>query len=141
MKKKRLIILLVVILLIAVPIVVRIVNLDDNTTYIPFSGRIFDFEAQDVSDLFIQSGRTGDNTTEADAEAVTEALNSLRSWFWFPELKLFETGGWEYRAALVDGNVQKSFYFNDAPIPYISVNGIVYILSGEQVAVLTDFVD
>lgn len=141
MKKKRLTILLVVLALIAVPFVVRIISLDDNTTYVPFSGKIFDFEANEVSDLFLQNGTTGFNTTEADVEAVAEALNSLRSRFWFPEIKLFQTGGWSYRAALVDGNVQKSFYFSDAPIPYISVNGIIYILSGEQAETLTAFVD
>ena len=141
MKRNRLIALLVVILLIAIPFAVRIISLDDNTTYVPFSGRIFDFEVHEVSDLFLQNGTTGFNTTEADAEAVTEALNSLRSRFWFPEIKLFQTGGWSYRVALVDNNVQKSYYFSDSLIPYISVNGIIYILSGDQVAVLTDFVD
>ena len=139
--KKRLIVLLAAVLLVAGAVGVRIINLDDNTTYVPFSGRIFDFEVQDVSDLFIQNGTTGFNTTESDTEEIAKVLNGLRSWLWFPEISLLETGGWSYRAALVDGSVQKSFYFNDSPIPYISVNGIIYILSREQAAGLTAFVD
>lgn len=141
MKKKQLIALLVAVLLIVLPIAVRVICLDGNTTYVPFSGRIFEFEAHEVSDLFVQNGTTGLRTTEADAEAITEVLNSLRSRFWFPNLKFFKTGGWSYRVALVDGGVQKSFYFNDNPIPYISVNGTIYILSRDQAAALTDFVD
>ena len=141
MKKKLIIVLLVVLVLVAGSIVIRAINPDDNTTYVPFSGRIFDFEVHEVSDLFLQNGTTAFNTAEADAEAVCNALNGLRSRFWFPEVKLFQTGGWRYRAALIDGSVQKSFYFSDSPIPYISVNGIIYILSGEQVDTLTAFVD
>lgn len=141
MKNKQLIALLVAVLVVVVCITVRIVNLDDNTTYVPFSGRIFDFEAHDVSDLFVQNGTTGFSTTEADVEEITEALNGLRSWFWFLDLKLFQTGGWSYRAALADGSVQKSFYFNDSPIPYISVNRIIYILSADQASELIAFVE
>ena len=141
MKRKAIITLLVVLALVAGSILIRVIRLDDNTTYVPFSGRIFDFQVHEVSDLFLQNVTTGFQTTEADTEAVCAALNGLRSRFWFPNLKFFATGGWSYRAALIDGSVQKSFYFNNGPIPYISVNGIIYILSGEQADVLISFVE
>lgn len=141
MKKKTWMALLAVLLLIAGSVSIRILHLDDNTTYIPFSGRIFDFEVHKVSDLFLQNGTTGFSTSEEAMEEIADMLNSLRSRFWFPEIRLFQTGGWGYRAALIDGSTQKSFYFNDQPIPYISVNGIIYILSVEQAAALTDFVN
>ena len=110
------------------------------TTYVPLTGRIFSVDPQQAETIFVQNGTTGEQRlfeTSEDKEMIAGQLNSLRYRFWIPTLPIAK-GGWSYRIAIEADGKQYSYYFTDNDM---TVNGIVYLLPGEQLTQLQQYVD
>ncbi len=110
------------------------------TTYVPFSGRIFSVDPTRTDQIFVQSGNTGDQVffeTAEEREWIAQRLNNLRYSVWIPKIPL-AMGGWSYRVAIEVNNAQYSYAFTERSM---TVNGIVYILPGDQLDELRELVE
>ena len=74
----------------------------DVTTYIPFSGEVFNIDVKTVEEIRIKEGTTGDRIIYHDDAAITEIadyLNAYRYDYWVPDLPIARSG-WSYAIVL-----------------------------------------
>jgi hypothetical protein len=115
--KKRYIVLVGLLLLAYVPFIAT--RYCGHTTYIPFSGRVFDINIEEVEAIRFQSGNTGRYIKYLDEDEVMELvdyLNSFRYRVWLPEPP--RGAGWSYRIQIYFNNDEEdvSYYFNSFSI-------------------------
>lgn len=104
------------------------------TTFVPFTGKLFDLNPEHPIMVQLQSGTTGQSITFTDPEQIREAndyLNGFRYVFWRP--KLLATSGWSYRVSL--GTLSYEFGEN-----WIRVNNIIYYSAGGYFRQWTDLI-
>ena len=111
----------------------------DHTTYIPFSGRVFKINSEDVDSIRIVNGSNGNMYMCIDHEEIdtwVEHLNSMRYRYWIPDAPIQRSG---YRFALwltVNGEAY-SYLFDESNI---NVKGIWFTGSDQYFSNLTDMV-
>ena len=102
-----------------------------HTTYIPFTGKIFDIQPERYTEIDLQNGKSGEMkvyTTDEERSAIADTLNALRYRFWLPKIPI-QTGGWQYRVILKIGDRYVDYLFTERTI---TVNGICYFVPEEQ---------
>ena len=110
------------------------------TTYLPFFGKVFSVDPEQVDALFIQNGTTGEQVffeTAEEKRMMAQELNSLRYLFWVPTIPVAK-GGWSYRIAIEADGKQYSYYFSENDM---IVNGITYVFTIDQMDALRQYVD
>ena len=94
-----------------------------HTTYVPFTGRVFNINCEELEAVRFQSGNTGQYIyfrSDDEIKEVTDFLNAFRYRVWVPSLP--PIAGWGYRVTLFfyDGT-SVSYFFNSFSI---CVNGV-----------------
>ncbi len=99
--------------------------------YVPFSGRIFNIQENDLESLVIRHyGEEVVYSDPAEKQPVIDQLNTLRYSVWLPDPKLLlSSGGWEYMFRLYQG---KSFVDYEFGENFIRANGFIYLLKKGQ---------
>lgn len=105
-------------------VIFAVTRYSKDTTYIPFTGRIFDIEVTEETRIRATIGGTDVIWEGEDAAEIAELLNSIRYWWWYPENPV-PHGGWDY-AFVVNGE----WYEASPKGKAIQANGIWYQLRG-----------
>lgn len=113
----------------------------DMTTYIPFSGRVFDIDVETVEGINITDGPTQVDLLDGDDDKIHEIvdyLNAYHSDYWFPEPPV-QRDGWQYNIALYtkDG----ACYSYEFTPGRILVNGIWYFSNDSYFDWLAELVE
>jgi hypothetical protein len=103
----------------------------EHTLFTPFTGRVFDIDAEELACLTLKSGYSGENIsyTKADElQEMTDYLKGFRYIAWLPS-NPFPTGGWTYavRLEFKDGSAE-AYTFGRT---WIEVKGVVYFSTGK----------
>ena len=106
------------------------------TTYIPFSGKVFQISADDVDTItFWKYGETIVYTDSEDKAEIVNLLNGFRYWYWMPSLPV-GMGGWTYMIDIDGDSKSENYVFGDS---WIKVNGLyLYGKTGYFDAILTE---
>ena len=111
------------------------------TTYVPFSGKVFQMDSASIESFSIRDGSTGtmiNYETEEDINEMAEFLGAFRSDYWVPDIPI-PRSGWSYAVVVFskDGT-SDSFEFT----PYwIQVRGIQYHIHDAYFDGLIDMVE
>ncbi|MBQ5953434.1 MAG: hypothetical protein IJL47_05285 [Lachnospiraceae bacterium] len=83
--------------------------------YVPFSGRIFNIQENDLESLVIRHyGEEVVYSDPAEKQPVIDQLNALRYSVWLPDPKLLlSSGGWEYMFRLYQGESFVDYEFGE----------------------------
>lgn len=119
------------IIVLVIYIVFAATRYSEHTLFIPFTGRVFDIDAEEMTCFTLRSGCTGENIsyTEADEfQEMTNCLNGFRYIAWLPS-NPFPTGGWTYAVRLdfKDGSSQTYTFGKN----WIEAKGVVYFSVGK----------
>lgn len=109
------------------------------TTYVPFTGRIFDIEPDEVRRIRVENGSSlvqVEFTTQEELEEICKVLNNLRYTRWFPDIPI-PMGGWSRCVFLDTGNGTKFFEFTSKSL---LSRGIWYRITPETLAPLLEYV-
>ena len=136
-KKRWIVLLTVVCLLLGVFVVTRY---STHTTYVPFSGRIFDIAPDEVQRIRVANSGACiflEFETESELEEICQVLNNLRYQWWFPDIPI-PKGGWSCCVFLDTDNGTKLFEFNSKSL---LSRGIWFRITPETLAPLAEYVN
>lgn len=117
-----------------------VIRYSEYSMYIPFIGRVFRLNGEEVEKIRMVSGSTGNIADVEDEETVRELvdyLNSFRCQYWVPKIPL-EAGGYSF-ALWIELNGESN-YFQLTP-DSILVKGIWFHGKPGSLQRLTDLVD
>lgn len=109
------------------------------TTYIPFSGRIFDVTPEEVRKIRVANSDACIEVnfdTEEGLEEICDVLNSLRYRSWFPSIPI-GMGGWSCGIFIYSENQHYFYQFGEE---YLLCRGIWYKITPETLSPLLEYV-
>lgn len=119
------------IIVFSIYLIFAVTRYSGHTTFIPFSGRVLNVEAEELDLIFIQSGTSGEMityTSPDELQEMTDYLNGFRYVFWLPKNPV-PASGWTYRAVLdFSDGTKESYYFGKN---WLEVRGVRYFSASE----------
>jgi len=134
-------ILLIVLFVIAVVTYLIFISTrySDHTTYVPFSGRIFKINSEDVDFIRIVNGGNGNMYDCSDNEEIdtwVELLNSMRYRYWIPDAPI-QRSGYRFALQLTVNGESYSYQFDESNI---RVKGVWFTISSDYFSNLISLV-
>ena len=128
------------IIIVALYLIFAVTRYSQYTTYIPFTGRIFDIDAGDLDGVTVRNGTTGESVyfeTAEEIESIVCSINALRYKFWTPKAP-GSRGGWSYGIKLGSGDEYEWFLFTEN---WIEAQGVLYYIRGDALRQFVDLVE
>lgn len=121
----------IVIVVLDIYLVFATTRCDENTLFIPFTGRVFDIDTEELTCFTLKSGYSGGSISfkeDVVLQKMTDYLEGFRYIAWLPS-NPFSTGGCNYAVRLdfKDGSA-KTYTFGRT---WIEAKGVIYF-SGDK---------